>query len=138
MLIGDVVRDDVDDRPDPERSSLGDQRLGLGQGPEGGIDGAVVGDVVATVRQRRDVPRGEPDGVDAEGLQIGQPRADAGEVPGPVAVAVGEAAQVDLVDDRAAPPRFAAGGSGRIRSGRVFSVPPPPAVEDRPTGVGRG
>ena len=46
----------------------------------------------------------EPDGIDAEVAQVGESRADAGEVAGAVAVAVGEAADVDLVDDRAAPP----------------------------------
>ena len=49
--------------------------------------------------------RGEPDRVDAEVAQVGQARADAGEVADAVAVAVGEAAEVDLVDDGAAPPR---------------------------------
>jgi len=68
-----VVRDDVDDGPDPEGPGLGDQGLGFGQGPEGRIDGAVIGHVVATVRERRDVPGREPDGVDAERLEIREP-----------------------------------------------------------------
>ena len=68
-----VVRHDVDDRPDAELVGLGDQLLGLGEGAEGGVDGAVVGDVVAAVRHRRGVPRAEPDGVDAEVGEVGQP-----------------------------------------------------------------
>jgi hypothetical protein len=52
MLIGDVVRDDVDDRPDPEHGGLGDQLLSVGECPEGRVDRTIVGDVVAAVRQR--------------------------------------------------------------------------------------
>ena len=105
VLVGDVVRDDVDDRADPERARLGDQLLGLLERPERRVDRAVVGDVVAAVGERRRVPRLEPERVDAEVAQVGQPLADAGEVADPVAVRVGEAPDVDLVDDGVAPPR---------------------------------
>ena len=104
VLVGDVVRDDVDDRADAELERLGDERLRLGERAERRVDGAVVGDVVAAVGQRRRVPGVEPDGVDAEVLEVAAGGADAGEVAGAVAVRVGEAAQVDLVDDGAAPP----------------------------------
>ena len=80
------------------------------------LDVAVVGHVVAAVGHRRRVERRDPDGVDAEVAQVRQPGPDAGQVADAVAVAVGEAADVDLVDDRAAPP---VGGCGRSRrSGR--------------------
>ena len=92
----------------PYVEGLGDQRLRLLERPERRVDDAVVGDVVAAVGERREVPRREPDGVDAEVAQVGQPGADAGEVAGPVAVAVGEAADVDLVDHRAPPPQGSA------------------------------
>ena len=72
--VGDVVRDDVDDRPDAEREGIGDEGLGLGERAEGRIDGPVVGDVVAAVGQRGDVPRREPDRVDAEVAKVGEPR----------------------------------------------------------------
>ena len=55
--VGDVVGDDVDDRPDPEVERLGDQRLGLLERAEGRVDRPVVGDVVAAVGERREVPR---------------------------------------------------------------------------------
>ena len=111
MLVRDVVRDDVDDRADAERAGLRDQLLGLLERPERRVDRAVVGDVVARVGQRRRVPGVEPEGVDAEVAQVRQPRADAGEVADPVAVRVGEAADVDLVDDGVAPPAAVATGS---------------------------
>ena len=81
------------------------------------VDGAVVGDVVAAVGHRRGVPGGEPDGVDAEVAQVGQAGADAGEVAGAVAVRVGEAARVDLVDGGAAPPVVAGAVGHRQRPG---------------------
>ena len=55
--VGHVVGDDVDDRPDAQGERLGDQRLGLRERAERRIDGPVVGDVVAAVGERRDVPR---------------------------------------------------------------------------------
>lgn len=110
MLVGDVVGDDVDDDAQAEVGGFGDELLGLVEGAEGGVDGAVVGDVVAAVDHRGGVPGGEPDGVDAEVGEVGQSRPDAREVPGAVAVAVGETARIHLVDDGVAPP---VGGTGR-------------------------
>ena len=104
MLIRDVVRDDVDDRADAQLECLRDQLLGLGERPEGRIDGPVVRDVIAAVGQRRDVPGGEPNRVDPEIGQVVESRTHAGQVADAVAVAVRKAADVDLVDDRATPP----------------------------------
>ena len=105
VLVRDVVRDDVDDRADPELARLGDQLLGLVERPEGRVDRPVVDDVVAVVGHRRRVPGVEPESVDAELVQVREPGADAREVADPVAVPVGEAAHVDLVDDCVPPPR---------------------------------
>ena len=105
VLVGHVIGNDVDDRADPESRGLGDQLLGFLERAEGRVDRAVVGDVVATVGQRGAVPRREPDGIDAERRQIWKARPDAGQVADAVAVAVGEAPDVELVDDRVTPPR---------------------------------
>ena len=118
VLVRDVVRNDVDDRADPERPRLGDQLLCLGERPECRIDRAVVRDVVAGVGERRRVPGVEPESVDAERAQVRKPRPDTGEVADPVAVSVGEAADVDLVDDRFAPP--GALGHPRFRQRRAW------------------
>ena len=108
MPVRAVVRHDVDDRPDAERVALRDQSVSVSQSAEGGVDGAVVGDVVARIGHRGRIPGAEPDRVDAQVPEIGQPGTDASQVAGPVAVAVGEAAHVQLVDGGVAPP----GGKG--------------------------
>ena len=104
VLIRHVVRDDVDDRADPEGAGLRDQLLRLLEGSERRVDRAVVGDVVARVCHRRRVPRVEPEGIDAEVPEVRQTRQHSREVARPVAVRVREAPDVHLVDDRLAPP----------------------------------
>jgi hypothetical protein len=104
VAVGRVVGDQVED--DAKAALVGrvDERLGLGEGAEERVDAAVVDDVVPGVGHRRGVPGVDPDGVDPEVGEVGQAGADARDVADPVAVAVGEAADVDLVDDRVAPP----------------------------------
>ena len=99
-----MVRNDVDDRADPEGAGLGDQLLRFPEGPESGINRAVVNDVVAGVGQWRRIPRVEPKRVNAKRGQIRQVRPDSRQIPRAVAVGVGKAPNVDLVHDRIAPP----------------------------------
>jgi len=82
--------------------------LEIGQRAEDGIDRRVIHDVVPAVEHGRRVDRGEPDGVDAERIRsagemiqvVDQPR----DVADPIAVRVGEAPWVHLVDDAVQPP----------------------------------
>lgn len=99
-----VVGDHVEDDPQTVVVCLGDQRLGLCEGAIGGVYVALVDDVVAGVGHRRRVPGVDPNGIHAQITHISQPAAQTGDVPDPVTVPVGEAAQVHLVDDRRAPP----------------------------------
>ncbi len=109
VLVGGVVGHDVGDDADPVPVRFLDEVLGLGQGAEERVDGAVVRHVVTVVRHRRLVPRVDPNRVDAERPEVGQPGTETGDVADTVAVRVGETADVDLVDDGAAPPRCGAG-----------------------------
>ena len=104
----------------PTACGLRDQALRLLERAERGIDRPVVRDVVAAVGERGAVPGREPDRIDAQVGEVGEPRADAREVADAVAVAVREAARVDLVDDGVAPPRalVARRGGCRLGSGR--------------------
>ena len=83
----------------------GDHATQVVERAEDRVDVAVVRDVVAEVRHRRAEHRREPDRVDAEIAQVGKTLGDAGQIAHAVAVAVGEGARVDLVDDGAPPPR---------------------------------
>ena len=64
------------------------------------MDVVEVRDVVAAVAQRARVERQQPDAVDADLLQVVELVGEPAEVAGAVVVAVVEAAQVDLVEDR--------------------------------------
>ena len=84
---------------EPELVGGCDQAVGVGQGAEQRIDVAVVRDVVPVVVLRRGVERREPHGVHAQVAAGRAAGSDAGQVAGAVAVPVGEAADVDLVED---------------------------------------
>ncbi len=104
VLVGGVVGHQVDDDAQVQLVGPGHQGVGVGQRAEQRVDVAVVGDVVAVVVLRRGVERRDPQRVDTQLGEVGEPRRDAGEVADAVAVAVGEAADVDLVDDGVPPP----------------------------------
>ena len=101
---GSVVRDDVDDGSDTHAESLGDEGFGLAQVPKVRINGAIVGYVITTIGKRGGIPGGHPDRVDPQPMQIVQAGTDACDVPNSIAVAVGEASNVDLIDDTRPPP----------------------------------
>ena len=104
VLVRNVIRHEVDDRPHPELASFCDQRLGILERAECRVDRAIVDDVVARVGERRRIPRVEPERVHPERPEVGQACPDARQVADPVAVPIGEAPDVHLVDDRITPP----------------------------------
>ena len=99
-----VVRDDVDDDPQPPPVRLLDEVDRVGQRAERRIDRARVRDVIAGVVSGGGVERRQPDRVDAQLLEVVQPRDDAREVAEAVAVRVLERTRIDLVDGCAVPP----------------------------------
>ena len=117
VVVRGVVGDDVQQHLDTQRMRVGDQGVSLGQCAVGRFDVAVVGDVVAGVGHRRRVPRVDPHRVDAESGQVRQPRPQARDIADAVAVVVGEAADVHLVDDRGLPPRCVLTVDHRILTG---------------------
>ena len=116
MLIGCVVHDEVEDHADPALLRFGDQAVEVGERAVHGIDLLVVGDVVAEVHLRRREAGGDPDRSNSEILQVVELRGDAVEISDAVTVAVGEAAGIDLVEDRMLPPLV---GIGRLRERRA-------------------
>jgi hypothetical protein len=95
-----VVDDQLGDHLEVAAVGLGQQALEVGQRAVVGVDRGVVGDVVAAVAHRRWIERQQPQRGDAEILQVVEPVDQPGQVADAVAVAVAEAAQVQLVDHR--------------------------------------
>ncbi len=132
----------IDDHPQPEPMGFGQQAVEVGEGAEHRVDVAVVGDVVAEVLHRRGEERRQPDAVDAETGDIRELAGDAGEITDAVTVGIEEAARIDLVDDRAAPPvahpPSPSRAAGELAPGAA--APPAPVVAIRrrsPPVVGR-
>ena len=95
-----VVDDQLGDHLEIAAVGLGQQPLEVGQRAVVGVDRGVVGDVVAAVAHRRRIERQQPQRGDPEILEVVEPVDQPGQVADAVAVAVAEAAQVQLVDHR--------------------------------------
>ena len=104
MLVGAVIQDQVENDGNAALFRLGDELFHIGHGAEHGIDGPVVGNVVAIVHLRGLADRRHPDAVNAQILQIVQTGDDAPEVANAVAVGIQKALGVDLVENSGFPP----------------------------------
>ena len=113
VAAGGVVGDDIDDDLDPPRVQQGGQLIEVSECAQLRVDVAVVVHVVPAVREGRGVERAEPNRVDAQRGQVGDPGNDPPEVAEAVPAGVGEAARVDLVHHRLPPPVGAGGGRAR-------------------------
>ena len=85
VLVGRVVRDQIDDDPDAALVRLREHLVEVGQRAEERIDVAVVRDVVAGILLRRALEGAQPQGVDAEGCEVVEARRDARQVADAVA-----------------------------------------------------
>ena len=117
MRVGRVRINLVDQQFEAERMRARDQRVEIRQRAENRIDIAIIGDVVAEILHRRSEEGRNPDRIDAELGDMVEPAGNAGQIADPVAVRIHEAARIDLVDRRAAPPwlrncRFGRGAAG--------------------------
>ena len=113
VLVRCVRKNQIGDDLEAEGVGARDQAIEIGQGPEHGIDVAIVCHVVAEVLHGRGEEWAKPDGVDAERGDIVEVPGNAGQIPDAVAVRIGEAARIDLIDNRPAPPVGSA-GKGRL------------------------
>ena len=104
MPVGGMVEHQVHEDADASLIRLPEQTVHVLQGPEDRIDIPIVRDIVAIVVLGGTEDRGEPDGVHAQCLEIVQLLDDPGQVADAVAIAVPEAAGIDLIDDPALPP----------------------------------
>jgi hypothetical protein len=110
--VGGVSRHQVQQQPDTAHAGLIGQFGQVVVISVARVDGEVVGDVVTGVAHRGDKTGVEPHRRDPEPGQVVQVLRVAAQVADPVAVRVGEALRVDLVQDGIAQP-------GRYRHARV-------------------
>ena len=125
VLVGGVVDDQLGD--DAQVAALGflHEAAEIPHRAEGGIDVAVVGDVVAVVAAGARIERQQPQRGDAEVVQVVEPLGQPGEIADAVAVAVGECLDVQLIDDGVLVPQPVVGGL-RLRRrcrGTTFMAP---------------
>ena len=106
-----VVGDQVHRHLDVARVGRLDEPVERRHPAEQRVDVTRVGHVVAVVGHRRHHHRVEPDGVDAERLEVIRAGRDAVEVADAVAVLIGERARIHLIEHRMLPPRPVVGRS---------------------------
>ena len=137
MAIRGVVGHEIDHDPDATVVRPSHELVEVGKAAEDRVDVAVVGHVVAEVGHRRAIKRRDPDRVHAQRVgsavvEVVEMGRDPGEIAHAVAVRVGEAARVDLVEDGPLPPVAVEGGHGcPFKAGSALpcrsSQPGPPA-----------
>ena len=126
MLIAGMVHHQFGDDADAAAMGLVEEGLEIVEGAVSGIDGGIIGDVVAVVAQGRRIEGEDPEGGYAQIGEIAQAAGEAGEIAEAVAVAILEAFHVGLIDDRFAVPKgFVAGFRVRIRHAASHRLPRP-------------
>ncbi len=115
-----MIDDEIEDEPDSAGVALLDELVHIGDGSVGRVDRLVVRDIVAHVDLGRIVHGREPDGVDAERLDVVEALDDALDVAHAVIVAVAEGSGPDLVDDGIAEPEGPRAGADHRVVGRHF------------------
>ena len=99
-----MVQHEIQNDADTPCVRFADKRSHILHAAENGVDVPVIRDVIPIVVLRRTKDGREPNGIDPERGQIVEPGHDAGQVPNAVAVRVGKAAGIDLINDGRFPP----------------------------------
>ncbi len=99
MLVGGVVDHQFRYHPQAAAVGLGQKFFEIPKGAVGGIDVAVVGDIVAVVAQRTRAKRHQPDGGDPQVLQVVELSGEALKITDAVIGAVEKAFDMQLVND---------------------------------------
>ena len=104
MLVGAMVQHQIQNDGNVPLLCLGDQRIHILHGAEHGVNGAVVGNIIAVVHLRGRAHRRHPDAVDAQFLQIVQPGNDSLQISHAAAGGILEALGINLIKYRRLPP----------------------------------
>ena len=104
MLVGRMVEHKIDQHADTALASLAGQHVPIAHGAVFAGNVGVVRNVVAEIGVGRRKERRQPDGVDAQRLEIVQALRHAFQVTDAIAVGVLKTARIDLVDHGVFPP----------------------------------
>ena len=99
MLVGGVIEDHFDDYPYAALMCGLEKTLEVFEIAVTGVDRIVVSDVVPVVAQRRGKERHQPDGIDAQFLEVIQLLRQAAEIADAVCIGIEKRPHVHLVDD---------------------------------------
>ena len=128
VLVRGVVERKVDNNAHIAFVRFRHQVLELLQSAEFRQNRAVVGDVVTAVFEGRIEERRNPQGVDAQPLQVVELGNQTGQITGTVSIAVNERANHDFVEDGAAIPSRIEGQTGQLNGcGKAHGFPSVPA-----------
>src|ERR1051325_3342441 len=100
ILVGGMIDHQFGDYTQPPLVGFGEKRAEIFERSVIWINVVVIGDVVAVILKRRRIKREQPDGSDAELLQVIELFDKPAKVADAVAVAVMKSFDVELVDDR--------------------------------------
>ena len=112
VLVRTVREDLVDQHLEAESVRARDQRVEILERAEDRIDPAIIGHVIAEILHRRREEGREPDRIDAEIRDMVELRGNPRQIADAIAVRIGKAARIDLIDACALPP--GAGDTGAI------------------------
>ena len=122
MLVGGVVDDELDEDLHVALVSGGEEELEVFDGAVAGVNGGVVGDVVAVVAQGRGEEREKPEAGDAQVLEVVETGDETGEVADAVRVRVLEGADVQFVDDCVFVPEWISGAAKFLQGCLGFRI----------------
>ncbi len=118
MLVRSVVDHQLGDHAKSAGMGLANERFEIAQVAVGRIDFGVSRNVIAVVAQRRRIERQQPQGRDAQVLQIVELRGQTGKIADAIVVAVVKRADVKLIDYRVLVPQRIRRDRLRFQSGR--------------------
>jgi hypothetical protein len=99
MLVGRVIDDQLGDHAQAATPGVLHEAAEISRRPEGRIDVAVIGDVVAVVAAGARIERQQPERGDAEVAQVVETLGQTGEVADAIAIRILERLDVQLVYD---------------------------------------
>ena len=100
MQVTGVVKHQVQNHAHALAMGRREEPMEGGEIPQIRMDSGEIRDVVAPVPQGGGINRGQPEGVDPQPTQVGQPRRKPLEITGAIAIPIGIAANDQLIDDR--------------------------------------